>query len=376
MTEIYLIRHAQAEGNRYRIMQGHWDGGVTDVGRQQIALLAERLKDIQFTAVYSSDLYRARLTAGAALKNCPLPLHTDPALREINVGPWETKFFGNVFYDYPQESALFLHDPANWRIDGAETYADVTARAYPALERIARLHEGGRVAVVSHGVTIRCLLSKITGIALKDTDQLPICRNTAISRLRWEDGHFTVLELNDSAHLEPLGEQIWNRQASLRHEELDPAQDRRFYTGCYSDAWLAAHGNLNGYFADPYFDAACRHHRANPGAVLRILDGDTPAGLVDLDPSRGAHAGYGWLSLLYLRPEYRDQGYGIQLLARAIVFYRALGRRSLRLLVAEDNVRALRFYRREGFTALSQEQGVGGKLLLMEKPLYERRDDL
>ena len=29
MTEIYLIRHTQAEGNRYRIMQGHWDGDVT-----------------------------------------------------------------------------------------------------------------------------------------------------------------------------------------------------------------------------------------------------------------------------------------------------------------------------------------------------------
>ena len=29
MTELYLIRHAQAEGNRYHMMQGHWDGGVT-----------------------------------------------------------------------------------------------------------------------------------------------------------------------------------------------------------------------------------------------------------------------------------------------------------------------------------------------------------
>ena len=29
MTEIYLIRHTQAEGNRYRMMQGYWDGEVT-----------------------------------------------------------------------------------------------------------------------------------------------------------------------------------------------------------------------------------------------------------------------------------------------------------------------------------------------------------
>ena len=65
MTEIYLIRHTQAEGNRYRIMQGHWDGGVTATGLKQIELLAERFRDLPVDAVYSSDLYRARLTATA-----------------------------------------------------------------------------------------------------------------------------------------------------------------------------------------------------------------------------------------------------------------------------------------------------------------------
>ena len=32
MTEIYVIRHVQAEGNLYRMCQGHWDGGVTPMG--------------------------------------------------------------------------------------------------------------------------------------------------------------------------------------------------------------------------------------------------------------------------------------------------------------------------------------------------------
>ena len=35
MTEIYLIRHTQAEGNRYRMMQGYWDGEVTALGLRQ-----------------------------------------------------------------------------------------------------------------------------------------------------------------------------------------------------------------------------------------------------------------------------------------------------------------------------------------------------
>lgn len=36
MTKIYLIRHAEAEGNLYRRIQGHWDGSITPLGLQQI----------------------------------------------------------------------------------------------------------------------------------------------------------------------------------------------------------------------------------------------------------------------------------------------------------------------------------------------------
>ena len=32
MTKIYLIRHAEAEGNLYRRIQGHWDGSITPLG--------------------------------------------------------------------------------------------------------------------------------------------------------------------------------------------------------------------------------------------------------------------------------------------------------------------------------------------------------
>lgn len=35
-----------------------------------------------------------------------------------------------------------------------------------------------------------------------------------------------------------------------------------------------------------------------------------------MDTRRGAHAQYGWISLLYLREDYRGRGFGIQLLAR------------------------------------------------------------
>ena len=43
MTKVYLIRHAEAEGNYYRRIQGHWDGRITALGMRQIDALAEEL---------------------------------------------------------------------------------------------------------------------------------------------------------------------------------------------------------------------------------------------------------------------------------------------------------------------------------------------
>lgn len=376
MTEIYLIRHAQAEGNRFRLMQGHWDGGVTELGRQQIGLLSRRLRDLSFDAVYASDLYRARVTASAVYKPRGLALHTDPALREINVGPWERQFFGNIVHDEPASAELFLNDPLRWHEPGAETFSQVADRAYPVLEAIARRHEGGRAAVVSHGVTLRCLLSRITGLDLRDKERLPMLNNTAISVLRWENGAFALSLLNDASHIDCLRQYGWSSSATLRHQALDPRQDREYYCACYRDAWLAAHGNLEGFSPEPYWTAAREHLREDPNAVLRILDGDRSVGLVDLDPRRASEDGCGWLSLLYLSSEYRGKGYGIQALGRAIVHFRRLGRRGLRLVVASDNAVARQFYQREGFRQIGREEGVSGELLLLERSLAERRDGL
>ena len=65
MTTIYLIRHAEAEGNLYRIAQGQANSSITDRGERQIQALARRFADIPIDAVYASDLYRTCATASA-----------------------------------------------------------------------------------------------------------------------------------------------------------------------------------------------------------------------------------------------------------------------------------------------------------------------
>ena len=76
MTKIYLIRHAEAEGNLYRRIQGHWDGSITPLGLQQIDALAQRFRREHIDALYCSDLSRAKQLAQASLADAPGQLFT------------------------------------------------------------------------------------------------------------------------------------------------------------------------------------------------------------------------------------------------------------------------------------------------------------
>ena len=374
MTEIYVIRHVQAEGNLYRHMQGHWDGDVTPVGRMQRDALALRFRDIPVDAVYSSDLYRARFTASAITQHHPLPVRLDTRLREINVGPWEAEPFANIRWEQPGALETFLRDPEHFYLQGAETFRDVQARAVEALYEIAETNPDRVAAVTTHGVAIRCMLTHLLGLSLND-QSVPIFHNTGIAHLTYENGRFTVDTMNDASHLPEELRRRPSDQDALRHVCVDPSKYRALYEDCYADAWLAAHGNLEGFSAGTYYRAACEHYKRDRESIYLLYSGEDFAGLIDLDTQRGAHIGCGWVSLLYLRPEYRSRGLGVQLLGRAVAKYRRLGRRAIRLNVASDNPHALAFYQANGFKELSRAPGAKAELLLMEKSLGRRGDE-
>ena len=73
--KLYLIRHAEADGNLYRVAQGQDDSSVTDRGLRQIAALERRFEGVAIDAAYSSDLYRTCRTAAAICGPRDLPLH-------------------------------------------------------------------------------------------------------------------------------------------------------------------------------------------------------------------------------------------------------------------------------------------------------------
>lgn len=368
MTEIYVIRHVEAEGNLYRMMQGNWDGGVTALGSMQRDALAKRFENIHIDALYSSPLYRARFTATAISQNHGLEINIDDRLIEIDSGPWEAVPFGNLIQTDAEQFNNFLRSPEDFKVEGAETFFDVQKRAMAAMKEIAERHDGQTVAMTSHGVAIRCALTGLLGMRINDTEAIPIFNNTGVAHLFYEDGKFTADYINDYSHLEGLPPSSHAKITALWHKFIDPREHRDFYINCYRNAWQAAHGNLEGFNPETYYASAIEHYMADPESIYMICNRDEAVGIVELDVKRGKHAGYGWVSLLYLNEDYRRRGLGIQLLGRAIMKYQGLGRKTLRLHVSDDNTAALAFYRKYGFKALSTEPGVGSTLYLMERP--------
>jgi probable phosphoglycerate mutase len=97
--------------------------------------------------------------------------------------------------------------------------------------------------------------------------------------------------------------------------------------------------------------------------------GDRMVGLIEIDPDRAKEHGAGWMTLCYMMPEYRGMRLAVQLIGHAASLFRAMGRKTLRLHVAQSNKRAINFYKHYGFKQIGLDEGVLSKLLLMEKDI-------
>lgn len=315
MTTIYLIRHAEAEGNLYRIAQGQHESNLTDRGWRQVKALERRFADISVDAVYASDLYRTRATATAIYRSHNLPLHRCPGLREICVGDWEGRTWGDILRRYPQEMADFGKRMDRWSIPGAETPAQVLSRVRAAVEDIARENPGKTLALFSHGYAIRLLLASLQGISLRDTgERMPTGDNTAVSLLEWDGAGLRVVFMNDNRHLKTpeylAGETSVRRAYALEpglwFRPLKQAEER------LSAAWAEA-GESGPVPAAPL--------------TLEGLLGDEPAGLLHMDP------GTGRILLASVRPDFRRRGFGVQLMGQAVQYARAQGGEELSALL-------------------------------------------
>jgi broad specificity phosphatase PhoE len=155
---------------------------------EQSHKLTEALATTQLTAIYSSDLQRARVMADTIAEYHHLEVQSEARWREINMGEWDGRTIASLHDEAPNLVGQLLHDPASFVYPGGESFADHHAIEL-ALENLLATHESGEVALITHGGVCRTLLV-VPGItkncALRDYG----CLNV----IDWY-GHYYLLRL-------------------------------------------------------------------------------------------------------------------------------------------------------------------------------------
>ena len=190
MSTILLARHGESDWNRAKRWQGHADRPLTDLGRAQARDLAARLEETELDAVYSSDLQRARETAGIVASGHGLEVRELPALREVDVGAWSGLTRAEAAERFPDAYRRWEDGGEGW--DDGETYEQLGERVVGAVKRIAADHPGERVLVVTHGGSIRAVHADALGLDIHTYRRIQrVEPNATLSAVCVEDGRLT-----------------------------------------------------------------------------------------------------------------------------------------------------------------------------------------
>jgi alpha-ribazole phosphatase len=177
-TELILIRHAPAQ-NGGRLC------GRTDVAADLSGAYLARLASIlpAPSRLISSPARRCRETAAALWPGSAMEL--DDRLWEQDFGTWEDR----PYADLPDLGPLSPGDLAGHRPPGGESFADLCARAAPALAAC------GAATVVAHAGTVRAALVLALG-AIPAALAFEVAPLSVTRLVRMTEGRWSIRAVN------------------------------------------------------------------------------------------------------------------------------------------------------------------------------------
>ncbi len=199
-TRFWLIRHALVEENARAILYGIMDVALCETTLlEQGPMYRSLAQRLPRPAVWKvTPLSRTRRTAEAifAAGYPGAELTEEPGLIEQSLGEWQ----GLPHADLPERLTLPKH--AFWPLGGhekppgGESMADVIARTATTLERLAEVHAGQDVAIVSHGGTIRAAVAHALRIGPDNALHLSV-QNLSLTRLERHPEAWRVVCVNE-----------------------------------------------------------------------------------------------------------------------------------------------------------------------------------
>ncbi len=191
LQRLWLVRHGSTDWNMERRYQGQSDIPLAPLGRAQARWVGRRLRLEHITAIYSSDLQRARETAAIIAQHCSLQqsVIVSPAWREMSFGEWEGLTYAQIADQYHHHLGFFSN-PIDHSPPGGEPLLQLVQRVRTAFTQLAQDRakqtdptNQGDIVLVSHAGALRALLCSLLGIPLE-------CQH----RLRFDHGSLSAID--------------------------------------------------------------------------------------------------------------------------------------------------------------------------------------
>lgn len=146
--QVYFMRHGQTSYNLLHLCNDdiHKDVSLTETGRQQARIVADKLRDIHFDRIFVSQLPRTRQTAEIINLTRQVEICTQPLLNDIRSG-----FDSQPVSDYQQAIA---HDRMHTCINGGESLLQHKQRVIRFIHWLKNQHDHS-VLVIAHEETLR-----------------------------------------------------------------------------------------------------------------------------------------------------------------------------------------------------------------------------
>ncbi len=342
-TKVYLVRHCESEGNICRRNHAQFDNVPTRKGLLQSEALADRFDTIPLDAIYSSDQYRAIVTAQPVAERKGLKIQLRRLLREYTIGNWEGTSIGDIARDYPELWAEWVRTPWAHHIPSCDSFEAVALKGYKAIMDIVHENRGKSVMVMSHLTTIGCAFTRLLDLPMDEYKNFPGGDNTAVSLIEIDDNDKAqVIYLGDISHLPPeLKRTNYTGRTRENNFAYDPITDANLetYISMYS-TWAGCNGRPAD--RESALKALNESLSLSPkGAMIADLMGRS-SGLFMVREDPRLPDDHGLLDVLYMVEDITEPGMAAQIFGEGLDQMRRRGKRYLVLKGGED--RYTRFF--------------------------------
>lgn len=201
MTKIYLTRHGETLWNIQKRMQGWNDSPLTQKGIIQAKLLEKRLSNIEFSAIYTSPLGRAKATATIIKGTRNIPMIESEKLKEINLGLWEGLSAEEIENIDKDQQYNFWNKPQLYKPNTGETFQDVNKRTMEFVMEAIETHKDTNILIVTHAVAVKSIMSYFEDRPLDKFWDSPFIQQTSLSIIEEENGHYKITAYADTEHI-------------------------------------------------------------------------------------------------------------------------------------------------------------------------------